>query len=303
LLPLGKVGIGLQHERDAVRIRQQVTLDQPLKVARVVAQVLPDRLQRPLERDGGEGIAAIGPRGECAHHQAETPREAPGVVFPQVKLGRVQGGFDGVGGDAIAPEGGKGVDDQPLDAVGIRGPRAAQARAEVGLPAVHVDACAGHVLSEPRIDERLVQRRSRRAHEDVGQNLERHGQHRIAAVRQQPTYRDQCLGVMLFVGADGIPPCQAQGLAERRLQRHTAVDRAEIVLLQVRRHAPKAFLRVVIAIEVDQRVRGVVVRRVKVEELLVGQGRDGLGITAGVQRVGRVREQRLAPVAVQEAVR
>jgi hypothetical protein len=153
-------------------------------------------------------------------------------------------------------------------------------------------ARAGEVLSQAGFDERLAQGRGVHARQQAVQDLA--GQDRLGVLLagQEPVHGQhaQCL-VVLAHGLEAQAQLPRGG--ERFLHAHRGVHGQGLEPVEILAQEFQPLLGVIIAVKEDPGVGRVVIGPVKIPEPLVGEVRDGPGVAARVQAVGRVREEGL----------
>ena len=161
-----------------------------------------------------------------------------------------------------------------------------------------------NVLADALVQKRLAQGRAGRIQKGVIQHLKgliqfliQRGSHHKTAGEIGP------VGIVLLHGQRILlfqPDRLLKGGLQRDLRIHLhGVIGAEILPVQI----VQPLLHVHIPVEIDIGVGGMIVGAVEIQELLVGQFRDILGISAGLVSVGRVREERVEHRPVQNALR
>ena len=162
---------------------------------------------------------------------------------------------------------------------------------------------AEHILAYALVDQRFLQRRPGHGAEGEIQNLERHVQLPVQRVAHGLAPCQIRVLVHILSLADWEFPDPAHRLGKGRLGPYLGVHGQrvkgrQIVLvdeLQLLGH-------VHIAVEVDIAVRRMIIGPVEIQELLIGQLRNGLGISAGLKGIGGMGIQRRAHLPVQHAV-
>jgi len=290
-----------QGDRRAVRVIQQVAGDQLLKVTPGGDAGL-DPLQRRLEGQRVQRIAAVQPDGQHADHQRQPAREAAGVSLPQLEFDRVHGSLDHLRIDAVAGQGGQRVHDQGLDLIHIGGVDALETSREVHLALVGADAAIGQVFAQAGVDQGLAQRGGRRVDQNVRQDVQGQPLLDIDRLRQQPAHRDHAAPLSgLFPGVVAHRSPARRG--EARLERDGIVDLDALETGDEGVDQAQALLRVVVPIEPDAGIGGMVVGIVEGLELLIGQVGHDHRVTTGVEAVRPVGQDVLLSVAAQQVIR
>ena len=174
------------------------------------------------------------------------------------------------------------------------------------LPQPVVEAAAGEPFAQAGVDQRLVERRRRRADQDVLQNVEGKRRLDVDDLVEHPVHRDHgFLGRLLrrLVGFAGrIGALEALGRRKARLQRHLGIDLDAVELAEPAVEQAQPLVGVVVAVEEQLGVGRVIVPLVEVLELLIGEIRNVFRIAARIEPVGDVRIERLLRQLVQHAV-
>ena len=290
------------HHGQAMRVVEQVGADEATQEAGVFGQAALDHGQRQLVAQRLERVAAVVPILQGAHVEAQPTREGTGVILAQAELNGIERRFDHVRIDAVGRKLFQRFDDQRLDFGRVAAGDPLHGHAEGGL--AHVAAQpAADIFAETGVDQGLAQRRGLRADDGIAEHAQRHAQRRVGHFGQRPVDVDHTLArqVGFAVGAKG--DAQLPRAGKGRVQRHHRVDRIGVERVQHLRQDAQPLFRIVVAVEEDLRVGGVVVCLVERHELLVGELRDHRRVAAGVQPVGVVREEPLAGRAAQDRVR
>ena len=234
------------------------------------------------------------PGAHGAEHQRDAARERAGVVFPQAEFERVDRGFDGFGINAVAAELFKCRDDQCLDLVGVAFVDALEPDGEHRLPVIVSDAAPGKAFAKSRIGQGFPQRRRRGADERVFEDAERDGFGLIDDRIEQPIDRHHAgLAVRGFAIARRIGLGQMPGGGETLLQPHRRIDLDAVELAKIAFKNVQPLGRIVVAIEHDPGVGRMIVARVEILEIRVGEVRNLRRIAARVHPIGGVRVKRL----------
>jgi hypothetical protein len=289
-LALALLRIRREDHGRAVRIVDEVALDQTLEVAALVGETGLDRGERLLERERRERIAVVEPSLQGPQHDGDAAGKAAGVVLAQRKFDRIEGGFDFQRIDAIFGECSQRVENERLDLVRIGGVDVLQPDRERDLPQVVVDAPTGNVLAKAGVDQRLVKWRSRGADHDLLQHADAYGSLLVLDLVQHPIDGHHRLAGVRFDLARGIGARYLLRRVEPRLQRDRPVDLDRLKLAQARIEEPQPLLGIIVAVEEQTRRGRMVVLLVKSLEPGVGQVRDILGVAAGIDAIGRLGE-------------
>ena len=284
---------------------EQVVTDEAAQIGRVGRQRLPECRQRRFEGQRGQRVAVVEPGVERPQQQRQTARGAAGVVLAPAELDGVQRRGDHGRVEAVAGQVGQRAQDERLDTADVGHGHALQPGREGRLPRARGKA-AQHVLAQPAVDERLAQRRGGRVQQSVGENAEGHDQRRVAVFGQQPVDLDK--GARR--GPVAVGCCRPGAVGEARRPRRVkggldgdgAVHRGAVERSQVGVHPPQPLRWVVIAIEEETRVGGVVVALVEGAELLIGQVGDDRRVAAAVHAIGVVGEERLPAETTEQPI-
>ena len=144
-------GIGVEQHGRAVRVGEQVLLDQRLEHPVALGDAGLQRSERRLEAERLQRIAAVQPGAHGAEHEGDAARERAGIVLAQLELDGIERRRDGVGVDAVPAQRLERRQDQRLDAVGIGLGDALEADGEIGLAEVLGEAAPGQPHAEAGI--------------------------------------------------------------------------------------------------------------------------------------------------------
>ena len=176
------------------------------------------RGERRGEGERGERIAIVQPGLERAQHQTDAARKGTGIVLAQAELDGIDGGFHGQPVDAARGKVAEHGEDQRLDLVGVRGLDALQTDRVGRLAKGGGQPGTGQRFAEPGVDERLVQRRSRRSGQDVVEDAEGQIGLDVDDLAEHPVDHDQGFPGGIFVFRSDIGPGQAARFREAWLQ-------------------------------------------------------------------------------------
>ena len=297
----GHLRVRHHREQAAVRVREEVRLDERLEVA--PREPVLHLLQQVLIAQVRLGSAAVEPALHDADAVDEPLRRRTEVGFAQAELHEVDGRLEELAVDAVFGELLELRHRQVVEIIEALRLRVVDDDAEERLQHIRLEDGVD-VAAELRVDERLAQRCGRRAQERVLEDLEAHHRLVVERLARRPAQREERLLIGPLLFADGIRHRLALEVRERRLQvdlrRHgDAVEMREVFLVEV----AQLLLDVHRAVEVDVAVRRVVVLRVEGDELLLREVRDGLRVATRLVAVRRLRVERVHDAALEQVVR
>ena len=146
---------------------QEGLFDQSFKVTRVGGQLLLDRIQRRFKCQPLQRIGVVQPGRQRVQHQRQAAREGARVVLAQTELDGIERGLHHIALNAGAGQCGERLLDQLLHLAGVVGGDPLQPRREGQLAQLIFQAAACQILAQAGVDQRLAQRRSGRAYQDV----------------------------------------------------------------------------------------------------------------------------------------
>ena len=291
---LADVPIRAERERHAVRVVEQELAHQVLDEPRT-GRVLAQTLERGIGVDRGESVAALHGGRQPAQHELQAERHAVAADLPLAELELVEHRLDVALGHAVRGDPLERLDDQFLDRLAVLETCPLETADEHHLAVAVVHAAeGGGAAGEVGALERVHQRRGAVVEQDAREEMGAQARVEIDALPEQPADDDvAALVEVLLARRVGLLDADRRVVAERGLDRDRAPER-----LEAGEHAlVEAGLQlggIDVAVGHEHRVRGVVVSAVELDQLLVGQVGDDLGIAAAVVVVGVVREEVLA---------
>ena len=229
--------------------------------------------------------------------------EAAEIGLAQLEVDTVHCRKDHVTVDAVLDQPAQRRFDEFEDSALVLGLGALETNGEQRLGAVVVEAAADDFAAEPRIDERLPERRRGGAEQQVAQDAVPQAMLAVGGSAHLPA--DQHIRLLLqgFAGGHRVAERPVPELLEAALELDGGIDILPPEFLQVvLLHEFEALAGVVIAVEKDAAVAGVVVFAVKLAELLIRQVRYRLRVAAGFAAVGGARKQQVREVPVDQAL-
>ena len=284
-----------------MRVREEVLLNKRLEVA--AREAILHLLQQVLIAQVRLRCPAVEPALHDADAVNEALRRRAEVRFAQAELHEVDGRLEQLAVDAVLGELLQLRHGQMVESIEALRLRIVDDDAEERLQHVRLEDGVD-VLAELCIDERLAQRRGRRAQESVLEDLEAHHRLVVERLARRPAQREEGLLGRALLLADRIEGRLALEVRELRLQvdlrRHgDAVEMREVFLVEV----AQLLRDVHRAVKVDVAVRRVVVLRMEGDERLLREVRDGLGVAARLMAVRRRRVERVHDAALEQVVR
>lgn len=250
---------------------------------------------------GVEGIAAVDPDVEGLEHGDEAFGGAAGVLFAEVEFGAVEGAFDEVGPESVAGNGFEAFEEEVDDGVLAAGFDPAEAVGGGGLEEVGVDGAAEEVLAEAAFEEGDAEGAGGIAGEEVVDHV---GEQEFVEVEagagKEPVHGGEHALVVVFAG--GVGSFEAAGLGPGGLEGDGGRNGSGPGAGEKRVEFVEALEGIVVAVEVDKGVGGVIVIAVKLLKGLEGEVGDVRGGAAVVEAVEAVGEEGLLADVLPAAV-
>ncbi len=250
---------------------------------------------------GVEGIAAVDPDVEGLEHGDEAFGGAAGVLFAEVEFGAVEGTFDEVGPKSVAGDGFEAFEEEVDDGVLAAGFDPAEAVGGGGLEEVGVDGAAEEVFAEAAFEEGDAEGAGGIAGEKV---IDHVGEQELVKVEagagEQPVHGDENALVVVFAG--GVGSFEAAGVGPGGLEGDGGRNGSGPGAGEKRVEFVEALEGIVVSVEVDKGVGGVIVIAVKLLEGLEGEVGDVGGGAAVVEAVEAVGEKGLLADVLPAAV-
>ena len=298
-LLLGRVAALHGHEFHLGRV---LALADDLAEKLLVEAVLEPRLgvgERLLVVDVVErALVVVEPGRHDDHGEGHAVGVAAPVALAQVELGLGERGGELVARDALLGELGAGRLEQRAELLRAAGLDAAQGEHGLRLQDA-VDEGAVEVVGEPGVEDRALER----GLVGAAQRVEKHvdGEDALALGGLGDNVRDADLGVVLGGGHLDARGRGRHGRLEGKLVRGPCAALAGAG--EVPGHEGELSLDVHVAVEHGVAVGEVVVARVGLEELLVGERGDGARVSARLEAVGRVGVELARKRLVEHVVR
>ncbi len=240
----------------------------------------------------------VEPGGHGDHREGHAVGVAAPVALAHVELRLGEGRGELVARDAVLGEVGAGRLEERAELLGAAGLDAAQGKHRLRLQDA-VDEGAVEVVGEPGVEDHALERRLVRAAEGVQQHV--HREHAGTLARLADHIGDAGLGVAL-----GGRHLDAHGRGRDGGLKREGVRRAGPALLGAEEalvYEGELALDIHVSVEHGVAVGQVVVARVGIEELLVGERGDGARVSARLEAVGGVRVERARKRLVEHIVR
>ena len=284
------LGVSAQGHGGAVGIIDKQPADFLRKVP--LRRLVLERLQRILEMQRFQRVSAMQPIAQGVEHVANAARHRAGVVFAQRELERIGRRCQLIGAEPFLGDLFERLENERLDLAGISRVNALHAKAGHGLAQSQTDPTTGHPLAQPAFGQGLAQGCCGIARQQIAQHAMRQ---RFGTLRRRidhPVDRHHAVPRLARFLGTRIGTYQLPRRVEPGLQPHFGVNLDALKLAEICVQDGQALIRRVVARKERPRIGGVIVNLMKALELLVGEVRDRLGVTARALAISRVRIER-----------
>ena len=247
------------------------------------------------------GIEVVQP---ADHRAEEVLQRALWRDFPPLELYLVERRLDEVAGQPVPGDGFQGGEGERLDLSRFLFVGAAQSDDERQLPVPTLQAGTGRqVLAKPGIDQRLAQRSGGVAHQRLGQHLQNQSLRRVAHRRCQPGYIHGGLALQRLVGPGRVAAFHSARCGPPRLLRHRGIDIEAGEPLKLPGKEGQVVGGCYVPVKEDAAVARRVEAAMELPETLIRQVRDPVRVSARLDAIGGVGEERLYRGALGDPLR
>ena len=292
-------GGGGERVVEAVGVGEEVVADHVLEEGAVEAPFLAARLGVRAFAEKEERVAAEDPGGEHVLGEIES---AVWGDFAGVEEFAAEGALDEVGGEALLGEVAEGLEDEVAEGPELVGVGAAEADAEDAVVAELVGVEDQNVLAESGVDERALEGGRVVAGEQGAEDAPEGAEAVVEAFGDEPGEDVEGLVGEVLALLGGVGRLDAAWFGPAGLARVLGARIGAVELGEPRVEEFQELLGGDVAVGDDAGVGGVVPGAVEGEEVLVGEGRDRLGVAAGLAAVDGVGEEALVEVAFKAAL-